>query len=371
MEKKEIKVTARALSRGKLVKKLKVLENLAKAHYAYKKKAKICDYPPTYLWIEPTNICNLRCVMCPQSSPKMGSQKKGMMDLNEFKKIVNEASSFVYEIELFFGGESLLHKDFFSMTKYAKSKGIRVVLHTNATLLDRKKAYQLLNSGVDVVSFSFDGYDKETYEKLRVNANFENTLNNITEFLNQKKVLKMKTPYTILQILESPNVTSLDKAEQESKKKKFLSNLNQRFDELFIARMHSWGGKISQIKEENSNLIYMPCRFPWFSISIRWDGTVVPCCGDLFNEYTLGNTHDESLINIWNNDKMRLLRDKLANEKYRNIKLCQKCGQLWIHPYSPKRFFPYGNMMLQVIINADSAYFYRRLTGLIRKLRIG
>jgi len=302
--------------------------------------------------------------MCPQSSPKMLLQKKGVMEFRLYKKIIDEASSFIYDINLFLGGEPLLHKDIFSMIKYAKSQDIHVVLHTNATLLSREKIYQLLNSGVDVVSFSFDGYDKETYEKMRVNANFENTLTNLIEFLKVRERLGMKSPYTLLQILELNNISSLDDREQKLRKTRFLSNLRSpKFDEVFIARIHSWSGKIPGTQGQFLNTIYMPCRFPWFAMSIRWDGTVVACCDDFFDEYIVGNVVSDSLMSIWNNDTMLLLREKLAKGKYQEIKLCSKCNKLWVHRYSPQRFIPYGDIILEVL--------GEQVVGKLRKLRGG
>ena len=60
------------------------------------------------------------------------------------------------------------------MIKYAKSKGvIDIMLHTNGTVMDEDLAKKIVNSGLDRIIFSLDSITKEIYEKIRVNAKFE------------------------------------------------------------------------------------------------------------------------------------------------------------------------------------------------------
>ena len=101
------------------------------------------------------------------------------MDFDLYKKIIDEAKDFVFDVNLFHRGESLLHPRIYDMIKYANEKGIYTRLFTNATLLDDKNAKSIIDSGLDFISFSFDGYTKEDYEKVRINFDFDKTINNI------------------------------------------------------------------------------------------------------------------------------------------------------------------------------------------------
>ena len=65
------------------------------------------------------------------------------------------------------------------MIKYAKEKGLLTKLHTNATLLTEERAHKILESELNFVSFSLDAYDTKTYAKIRVGADFDETLENI------------------------------------------------------------------------------------------------------------------------------------------------------------------------------------------------
>jgi len=118
--------------------KLQYILRLIRAYQSYRAKRIRLDYLPIRLWIEPTDHCNLSCVMCPNKD--LPKEKKGFMDLNLFQKIIDEAAAFAFDAHLLHRGESLLHPRFFEMARYANDKGVRTKLHTNATVLDEKKS---------------------------------------------------------------------------------------------------------------------------------------------------------------------------------------------------------------------------------------
>ncbi|TRZ49940.1 MAG: radical SAM protein, partial [Dehalococcoidia bacterium] len=219
----------------------------------------------------------------------------------------------------------LLHPDIFEMIKYAKQKGLQTKMHTNATLLSEEKSLKLLESGLDFVSFSFDGYNKETYEKIRDNANFEETLSNIIRFLELKKKFEKNKPYTILQFLDIPGV-KIDSEQKEKIRERFHS---LPLDEIREIAAHNWGGNVKLTKKSpdffNRN---KGCTFPWYSLTILYDGTVTPCPQDFMGEIELGNVRTESISKIWNGKKMIQLRKKMVTCTYNDLKPCNNCDRI-------------------------------------------
>ena len=184
--------------------KIEHLYQLGRIFLAYRQK-KVRNIPlPIRLWVEPNPYCNLKCPMCPQSDPRISEVTRGKayMDFELYKKIIDEAGEHVYDINLAHRDESLFHKSLPQMIRYAAEKGIKTRLHTNATILNEKLSRALLDSGLDLLSFSFDGFKKEPYEKIRVRANFEKTLANIIQFLELKKKYRSRKPYTVFQVIE-------------------------------------------------------------------------------------------------------------------------------------------------------------------------
>ena len=301
---------------------------MLKIYSAYKRR-KVKDNPlPIRLWIELTNVCNLNCVMClSKSIPK---NERGFMDFNLFKKIIDEAADFIHDVYLHHRGEALLHPDIFKMIKYAKQRKISTRLHTNATLLNEEKSCLLLNSGLDFLSFSFDGYEKEMYEKIRVGANFEKTLSNIHNFLLIKKKLKKKTPYTVFTVIE---FTESSKPQNDAKRKQFINQFNSLpLDNFISRRAHNWGGDYD-IRKGNDNFSkennYLSCTFPWYSLTIFYDGRILPCPQDFFGKNQLGNVKYTSLSEIWNSSTLMSLRKKMVMKQYQDIEPCNRCDRLW------------------------------------------
>jgi MoaA/NifB/PqqE/SkfB family radical SAM enzyme len=57
-------------------------------------------------------------------------------------------------------GEPFLNKDLFSMIRYAKDKGIKIITSTNGHFFENVD--KLLDTGLDVLIFALNGVDKET-----------------------------------------------------------------------------------------------------------------------------------------------------------------------------------------------------------------
>jgi len=283
---------------------------------------------PTRLWIEPTNLCNLHCPMC--LNKNLPSNKLGSMEFKLFKKIIDEASGFAHDIYLHHRGESLLHPQIFDMIAYAKQKGLYTRLHTNGTLLNKEKSKLLLDSGLDFLSFSFDGYDKKTYEGIRRGAHFEKTLTNIIEFLKIKQSRKKRLPFTVLTVIDFSS--NKERKLNEKKKGKFLSCFDSLpLDALRIRRPHNWGGELNESSVNHRSLLlgFVPCTFLWYALVIFWDGAVVPCPQDFFGKLAIGNIKENSLTQLWNSEKEKFLREKMTRSGYKALSPCNKCDRLW------------------------------------------
>jgi hypothetical protein len=121
------------------MKRLEYYRRLGQALRSYKSHKTRLSYMPIRLWIEPTSVCNLACVMCPNKD--LPKEQKGLMDFDLFRKIVDEAKDFVFDVHLLHRGESLAHPDFFRMVRYAHEAGLVTRFHTNGTLLTEDKAW--------------------------------------------------------------------------------------------------------------------------------------------------------------------------------------------------------------------------------------
>jgi len=309
------------------------LRVLAKAARDYLRHRVVCSQSPFRLWLEPTNICNIKCQMCP--NPLIPRDQKGKMDFSLFRKIVDEVSSFANELYLFHRGESLIHPKLPQMVGYAKERGLLVKLNTNATLLTEEKSREILESGLDLISFSIDGYEKEVFERVRVGARFDKVVSNVRTFLQLKENGGFKRPLTQIEIME---FAAYSQTNLEKRKADFLRNFEGlSVNRIVIRRPHNVGGSVELNEAQGYNAQkehYFPCSFPWYSLAIHWNGNVCPCPRDFMGDLVLGNVGTMSLAEIWNNEKMVSVRGNILERELEDQVCCRNCDQTYRHQAS-------------------------------------
>lgn len=112
------------------------------------------DKKPVVVW----NIirrCNLHCAHCYTDSHDRDYE--GELATAEAKAVIDDLAQFGVPVILFSGGEPLLRPDLFELIGYARDQGIRAVLSTNGTLIDRETADALKTFGLSYVGISIDG----------------------------------------------------------------------------------------------------------------------------------------------------------------------------------------------------------------------
>jgi len=290
--------------------------------YHYRKKSTLLPYWPVRIWVELTSHCNYRCVMCPNKD--LNKTDKGYMDMALYKKIVDEAAPFVFDINLAHRGESLLHPQIIEAIDYAKKNGLYTRLHTNGSLLSEDISRQVVQVGLDRLSFSFDGYEKQTYEKIRIGGDFDKTVSNIVRFLKIKKEAQSKKPITAIEVISFDDPDKQDSQQVKNTFKKRFENLP--LDSFVMKELHNWAGQLDKGRRGKK---YTICPFPWNALIIYWDGAVLPCTQDFFGGFIAGNANESSLKDIWNGKEMRFIREKLATKNIGELKTCSECDRVW------------------------------------------
>jgi len=298
------------------------------------KLTKIPAYPLT-LMIEPTNICNLKCPLCPTGAGLI-KRKKGFLTFNDFKKAIDEIGDYIFHLRLWNWGEPLLNKDIFKMISYAKQKRIFVNLSTNSNFLNKEVIEKLIDSGLDELIISLDGASKETYQKYRKGGNFEKIIESIRFLMGERKRLEKSVPYVKLQFIimshnehEIPKIKNLAKeigVDELSFKTVGIMDYFSREDikkylpkeEKYSRYLIEKGEVFSKVKLRNW------CDFLWEEMIMNWDGDIVPCCFDMNNMHVFGNAFNQNLKDIWNNEKYVNFRKFILKNK-KGVSLCENC----------------------------------------------
>lgn len=121
------------------------------------------DKKPVVVW-NMGRRCNLKCVHCYAQSRDI--EYKNELTTQQGKDLIDDLSQFGAPVILFSGGEPLMRPDLPELALYARSKGMRAVISTNGTLIDKKMAKVLKEIGLSYVGVSLDGM-RETNDKFR------------------------------------------------------------------------------------------------------------------------------------------------------------------------------------------------------------
>lgn len=291
---------------------------------------------PHRINIEITNICTARCVFCPSVYSK---RHRGKMSMKLFKKIIDEALTYdeLKRIAFHVAGEPLVHPRLEEMIKMCKDRRGDIVTHlsTNASLLTRDKAVALLEAGIDYVSISISGGNKELYEKM-VGLKWEGVDENIIDFLRVLSERKTKPEVEII-IITTPgmknewitkventiNVLSL--GNDVKVRRKPLESMGGQIDAENVAVK----GKVSSTKLDLLRAWLkgnMSCRQIYDWLNIHHDGNVPGCCYDMDGNLSLGNVEQESLYEIWHGKKISSLREAFRKTNFRTLpEMCQQC----------------------------------------------
>ena len=297
--------------------------------YRYKFKIypekKILSSFPIHILIEPTSICNLRCVMCYQVDKKFtGDDVKknsnlkmmGKMSFELFKKIIDESEKEgANAISLGSRGEPMLNNHFLNMIEYLKKKKFfDIKINSNGSALTEKICHAILDSNVNILVISCDGENSELYEKIRVGGNFKRLIKNINLLtsIRNKFYKNSKLEIRISGVYFHP----------EQDEKKFYEFWKDKVDTVsFVKFQNRWDTYNNPIQDKNS-----PCEFLWEKLYVWWDGTTNPCDEDYMSLLSPGNLNNKSIKSLWNSEKLNNLRKMHLKNKRVKKKPCDRCG---------------------------------------------
>ena len=325
-----------------IFRKIKATRNRVLTNFSYNFRTAKSPVSPNIDNLEVTNVCNLKCIMCPIT--KMTREKK-YMDFSLFSKIIDE-NSHLGTVWLHNFGEPLLHPELPRMISYCKSKHLKVGISTNATLLTEAIANNIIDAGLDYVVFSFDGATKETYEKIRVGANFESVRNNITSFIRIKQQKLAKNPFITVQIIRMKETDADIRTFYDFWKTAGVDTVRIKGFDTFAGSVGTSGTKDEYLYNCSQQQRY-PCKWLWKEVVVLVDGSVVMCCRDFDGEIILGNLREQKLKDIWNSKQTLELRKKHKKLSFEDIPVCSKCREwygartnpIWPLPYPSSTTF--------------------------------
>ena len=294
-------------------------------------------YYPVF-FIEPTNVCNLSCPMCPTNNEMCRS--KGYMKLADFKSFIDEMEThFPHSskyLNIWGWGEPLLNADIYEMIKLASQKRFVSRISSNFNFEAHGNIDKILGSDLSVLIIGLDGLDEETYRAYRKNGDLIKVIDNIRELQKRKKQYNTFYPIVVISTLVT---------------KKSISNINaikdfcekESIDALMLKSPNLWRAGKTDLQV---NTLYKEFILPQVSFSrydegitslgnkgicpflkmngvILWDGSISTCCYDYNGENLIvENEFTENYKSFLNNRENYKLWNMM---KKREFSICSSC----------------------------------------------
>lgn len=286
--------------------------------YKYSKypELKIASAYPPCVQIEPTSVCNFRCIMCYQideSFSRNSSGHMGHMSLDLFKHVVDQCAGNLEAITFASRGEPLLNREIASMLDYCRGKFLGLKLNTNASLLTEKLTHVLLSSDLQTLVFSIDAADRDLYEKIRVNGKFDRLMRNLERLAEIRAKHYSKSPI-IIRISGVKINDRQDLAEMEKLWGRFA-------DEVAFTNYNPWQDSY----KNDINQVDAACTELWRRMFVWWDGKTNPCDFDYKSTLSRWNIKEKTISEIWQADWYQELRRLHLNSRRSEVEPCRRC----------------------------------------------
>ena len=321
---------------------------------------------PDHLQLEITSACNLRCTMCLVRYRPPVNKLAGAMRPELFHRLLAEVP--LRQLTLQGLGEPLLSPFLAEMIEAAVGRGIRVGFNSNATLLNERRADELVRSRVDWLHVSLDGASAGTYEAIRDGANFATVVDNLAGLVRAKQQAGSATPWIRVvfvamrdNIGELPDLVRL--LGRVGVDELRVQNLAHSFDDTdpaggydeirrFTTEQALWTGldlaragevfeQARRVAQDEGLRLRLPsltgaggggnCRWPWEAAYVTSAGVVQPCCmvmGD--DRVALGDLNRSGFGEIWHGEAYREFRRRLDSAEPPEV--CRGCS-LYRHTF--------------------------------------
>jgi radical SAM protein with 4Fe4S-binding SPASM domain len=295
---------------------------------------------PFTILIEPTSLCNFKCIQCFQSikGDSYFTSNRGNMPMARYQRVIEQLKAWpgqkIKVLKLSLYGEPLVNPDFCGMLKLAREAEVaeRIETTTNASLLSRDIAEKLVEYQLDYVRVSIYASTQERHREITgCGMEMRGIHENLRVLQEVKKANGSERPFVSCKMLNAYG------AENDG----FFQIYRDVADELFLDKPHSWirvdgadfieryyKEKVGVVCDDlrNNSTPRVACPMAFTTMAVRNKGDVSPCCVDFIGGTNLGNSDECSLQEMWTSDGWHEFQKmQLENRKHENPS-CARCN---------------------------------------------
>jgi radical SAM protein with 4Fe4S-binding SPASM domain len=277
-------------------------------------------------------VCNALCPNCPYTNSAIRDDYKDslIMNADTFKTIADQCGEFGAWVRISGGGEPMMHPQAVELMEYAKKVGAKVGLITNGSLFDEESSRRLLEAGVDMIEFSVDAADPDTYHRVRAGLQWETLVANVRRMVELREQIGSPTKI----IASGVNQKGVDIDKVAAYWEPLVDNFQKR-------KYLTWG--INDPNHSADPAPYLPpeervpCPFLFERLNIDSRGKVMVCGYDIAARTDMGNIHEQSISEIWHGEGFNHYRELHLQRRGAELELCRNCPdwqyRSWKHNY--------------------------------------
>lgn len=324
------------------------ISNLRRGNEEHAARAEVTTSLPVKITLQTTDACNLDCPHC--QIPR--SRKTPRMDRSVLDTVVRQLFPTLIELHPTNVGEPFAWPLFRELCLQMERHGVLLDLTTNGTLLDDARLDWIAPIARDV-KVSFDGAQKDTFERLRRGAQFDSVCANVRALVKRLAAVTVRRPLVALQmtlmrsnVFELPALVELAARLGVPRVRAYhLFSFTTDMDaESIVTETSLWQpvadsarevalrlGVQLQIAEPAAadsgpaSLQRIACHLPWHEAWIDYDGAVLPCHSHGGDQ--AGNILHTDFSEIWNGPMYQRIRSGFATD--RPTWHCDGCGMCY------------------------------------------
>lgn len=130
--------------------------------------------------VEPTNVCNLKCVMCEaRCTVEIGNEEAKYLMPDQLDVILSKLNGYISNLVFQGDCEPTLNPYLEGLVKVAKKYTEQVAIVTNGILLTPMRIDLLIESGITWFALSIDDHREEIYNGIRRYSDFKKVEQNL------------------------------------------------------------------------------------------------------------------------------------------------------------------------------------------------
>ena len=293
---------------------------------------------PYMLQVEPTNVCNLRCPLCPTGRGDL-SRAPRHMKLAEFQALVDDMERYLLLAILWDWGEPLLNRELPAMARYASDRGIATVTSTNGHFFrDEEYVAELLASGLSTLIVAVDSVSPESYDVYRKRGTVEEVRSGVEAIVALKRRTGSKTRIVVRTVVMKPNeheiATTRAYARSVGADHFVVKTLNPACGSTSLdSELVPDNPRYRRLAYRQGTMERIPsleaCARVWKMSNVFSNGDVAPCCYDFCGDMKVGNINERRFTEIWTGPEYRALRRRIWEERD-TVERCRQCVDSYV-----------------------------------------